>query len=87
MFEFDPVKSDANRAKHGIDFEEAQALWSGGKRVELPSGNDGVEERWLIIGMIGEKMWTAIVTYRGDAIRLISCRRARTREEKLYEQA
>ena len=41
----------------------------------------------MVIGMIAEKLWTAIVTYRGETVRLISCRRARAREEKLYEQA
>jgi len=87
VFEYDPAKSSANKAKHGIDFEEAQALWAGGKRVELSSRNDRAEERFMVIGMIAEKLWTAIVTYRGETVRLISCRRARAREEKLYEQA
>lgn len=35
-FEFDPAKSAANRAKHGIDFLEAQALWSDPDRLEVP---------------------------------------------------
>ena len=87
MFEFDPAKSEANRAKHGIDFEEAQALWQDADRFELPSRKEGDEERWLIVGTIAGKMWTAIVTYREGVPRLISCRRSRRKEERLYEQA
>jgi hypothetical protein len=39
-FEFDPLKSAANKAKHGIDFIEAQALWSDPDRIELPGAAD-----------------------------------------------
>jgi uncharacterized DUF497 family protein len=35
-FEWDPAKSTANKAKHGIDFEEAQAIWDDADRVEIP---------------------------------------------------
>ena len=30
IFEYDPKKSEANKAKHGIDFEETKALWNVG---------------------------------------------------------
>ncbi len=86
MFEFDPDKSAANKAKYGIDFVEAQALWSDGDRLELPSREGRTEERWLVIGQIADRRWTAIVTYRASVIRLISCRRARRSEERLYDQ-
>ena len=36
-FEFDPLKSDANLRKHGIDFLEAQALWRDPALVEIPA--------------------------------------------------
>lgn len=87
MFEFDSAKSDANRAKHGIDFVEAQALWSG-RIVEVPSAqhHDG-EDRYLVLGEIAGRIWTAIVTDRDGAIRIISVRRARDYEEAAYEQA
>lgn len=84
MFEYDAAKSAANRLKHGIDFEESQALWEDPRALEIPArGYD--EERWLVIGKIGDRLWSAIVTYRGDAIRLISVRRSRRDEIKLYE--
>ena len=84
MFEFDPVKSAANLTKHGIDFEQAQALWLDTKAIQLPSEIPVDEERWLVIGRIDEKTWTAIVTHRDEAVRIISVRRARDYEEELY---
>lgn len=83
-FEFDPAKSAANKAKHGIDFEEARQLWKDDDLLEMP-GEFENEARNLVIGMIAGKHWTAIVTYRGDRIRLISVRRARDLEIACYE--
>jgi uncharacterized protein len=76
MFDFDPAKSAANKAKHGIDFDDARALWKDKNRIELPSRDGSSETRWLVIGVIDDKRWTAIVTYRDAMTRLISCRRA-----------
>ena len=84
MFEFDPAKSEANRAKHGIDFEEAQALWRDPYRLAIPSLSAD-EERWLVTGKIGDRHWTAIHSFRDDAIRIISVRRARRNEVKNYD--
>jgi uncharacterized protein len=83
-FEFDPAKSQSNREKHGIDFSEAQRLWEQ-PVLRLPSKQRG-ESRELAIGKIGSTYWTAIVTQRGDSIRLISCRRARNEEKKVYQK-
>lgn len=83
-FEYDPAKSHSNQAKHGIDFEEAQALWDDECRLEIPARFRG-EDRFALIGRIHEIMWTAIYTLRGETIRLISCRRSRKEEVALYE--
>ena len=83
-FEFDPAKSGLNKLKHGIDFEEAQTIWANDNWLELAVPS--VEEpRYLVVGMIGEKYWTAVITYRPDGIRLISVRRARDAEIACYE--
>jgi uncharacterized DUF497 family protein len=83
-FEFDAAKSAANRAKHGIDFVEAQALWLDPDRIEVPARPMN-EPRALIIGRIAQTTWTATVTYRHEnTIRLISVRRARRGEEEKY---
>jgi uncharacterized protein len=83
QFEYDPQKSQSNLAKHGIDFETAKLLWSDLHRVELQATST-VEPRFLIIGKIQEKHWSAIVTYRGTVIRIISVRRSRENEVSLY---
>ena len=86
-FEFDPLKSAANKAKHGIDFTEAQALWLDPDRIELPARLTD-EPRFLIVGQIGQAVWTATVTYRHEeAIRIISVRRARHDEKARYAGA
>jgi len=84
VFEFDEAKSTANKSKHGIDFVEAQALWLDGNRLRVTARVEG-EPRFVLIGLVGDKHWSAIITYRGDAIRLISVRRARPMEVQSYE--
>lgn len=85
-FEYDPAKSAANKEKHGIDFDAAQALWLDDDMAELPSAAQVVNEvRYMVIGRIAGQHWTAIVTRRGDAIRIISVRRARKEEVGYYE--
>ncbi|WP_297970616.1 BrnT family toxin [uncultured Amaricoccus sp.] len=85
MFEFDPAKSAANLEKHGIDFEEVQAVWADTRRLEIPARTLG-EVRWALIGRIGLRHWTVIFTRRDDRLRLISARRARKEEVALYEE-
>lgn len=83
-FEFDLAKSATNKEKHDIDFEEAQALWGDPNLLEAPARSTD-EPRYLLVGMIGSTHWSAIVTYRGAYIRLISVRRARKTEIEYYE--
>ena len=78
-FEFDPAKSAANKIKHG-----AQAMWDDPDRLEIPARST-TENRFQVIGLRGQTVWSATVTYRHEeAIRLISVRRARTNERKQY---
>ena len=83
-FEFDERKSQANKAKHGIDFVDAQVLWNDPRRIEIPARTED-EPRFLTIGKIGDRHWSAVITYRGDDIRLVSVRRSRDEELALYE--
>lgn len=80
---FDPEKSVRNRAKHQIDFDQAQALWADPNRIEAPAVSI-TEPRFLAIGRIGEKVWSCVYTYRAEAIRIISCRPARRSERARY---
>ena len=84
MFEFDAQKSDGNKKKHGIDFYEAQALWDGSEFIEVPVKTSD-EPRYLAIGKISGKHWSAVITYRSDKIKIISVRRSRKEEIEIYE--
>ena len=83
-FEYDPVKSRINKEKHGIDFQEAQALWEDTDLVEIPARTSD-ELRFVVMGKIGDKHWSAIVTYRGSNVRIISVRHSRKEEVSVYE--
>lgn len=83
-FEYDSNKSDENKRKHAIDFEDVQRLWADPGVMEIPARTSD-EPRWLLIGKIDEKDWSAIITRRGENIRLISVRRSRGEEVALYE--
>jgi len=83
-FEFDSRKSNSNLEKHGIDFVEAQLLWLDPDLLEIPAKTVD-EPRYLLIGKILDRHWSAVVTYRDEKIRIISVRRARDEEIKIYE--
>jgi uncharacterized DUF497 family protein len=82
--EFDPAKSAANLAKHDIDFTTAQSIWRDTHRIEVP-GRTTDEPRWMVIGQIDGRCWSAVVTYRGEHVRIISVRRSREEEVAIYE--
>ncbi len=85
-FEWDGVKSRANREKHGIDFETARELWLDKDRIEIEAPHP-VEKRNIIIAKLQGKLWTAVYTMRSNAVRIISVRRSQEKEEKLYGKA
>ena len=83
-FEYDPQKSELNKIKHGIDFEEAKALWNDENSFQADTISQ-VEERFLVIGRIDGVIWTAVITYRNENVRIISVRRARGQEVENYD--
>jgi hypothetical protein len=83
-FEFDSEKSQSNKKKHGIDFRQAQALWEDSDLIEI-SARTSDEPRFLVVGKISGKHWSAIITYRDETIRIISVRRSRKEEVEIYE--
>lgn len=83
-FEFDVLKSQANLEKHGIDFQHAQLIWDDPEMIEVTAKSED-EFRALVVGRIEERHWSAIITYRERIIRIISVRRSRESEIKLYE--
>ncbi len=83
-FEYDPVKSRKNKEKHGIDFEEAKALWEDPFGKGFPARSDD-EIRYAIMAKYKRKLWMAYYTVRTERIRIISVRRARKGEKVIYE--
>jgi len=84
-FEWDEKMSDINLSKHGIDFNTATELWDDEERIQIQTAFP-IENRRILIGKIGEKIWAAIYTRRNNSIRIISVRRARKKEARIYEQ-
>jgi len=85
QYEYDPHKSEANREKHGLDFEEAKALWDDPYAIIVDARSE-TEPRFYVIGRIVDTFWTAVITYRGEAIRIISVRRSRKNEVLAYDE-
>lgn len=83
-FEYDEDKNQANLEKHGIDFLAAQTLWDDPDALEIEA-ESSAETRFLVVGLIQNKHWSAVVTYRNENVRLISVRRSRNKEVELYE--
>jgi len=83
-FEYDDKKSEINKRKHGLDFIEAQELWKDPDIIQIKANSD-TESRYLVIGNIENIIWSAVITYRGEKIRIISVRRARNSEVTIYE--
>jgi len=82
-FEWDDAKRHQNLVKHGIDFRDVRRLFDG-RPVRTSRSAHAEEERFVTTGIIEERLVTAIWTPRGNAIRIISARRARDGEERAY---
>jgi uncharacterized protein len=83
-FEYDINKSQSNLEKHDINFIDAQQIWDDPDFIEIQANSDD-EPRSLVIGRIADKLWSAVITYRKESIRIISVRRSRKTEIELYE--
>jgi len=84
VFQYDSSKSKDNLKKHGINFEDAQELWNDPDCIVIPVKTLN-EKRYLLIGNLNNKIWSAIFTIRNKKIRIISIRRSRKNEEKIYK--
>ncbi len=84
-FKYDREKSRSNKKKHGIDFNEAQALWLDPYAVVIDAKSD-TEFRSALIALSNGLFWTAFFTIRDKKIRLISVRRSRQNEERIYHE-
>lgn len=85
-FEWDATKNRRNVAKHGIDFEDAIAIFAG-PVAELPDDrqSDG-GQRWIAYGLIRLIVIAVVYVDRGEHRRIISARRATKDEAEHYYQ-
>ena len=88
-FEWDPQKAKRNLAKHGVPFEEAATVFGDPLgRITGDPRHSVDEERFVLLGLSQQQHLLAVMfPERGDAIRIISARRAIPREPKDYEQS
>jgi uncharacterized DUF497 family protein len=88
-FEWDDLKNETNRRKHGVSFEEARSVFNDerGLLLDDPDHNED-EERFILLGL-SSALQTLVVCHcyrcEDDAIRLISARRANRQEQENYE--
>ena len=89
-FEWDPRKAAANRAKHGVGFDEALTIFADplGRIVQDPRHSHG-EVRLTLLGMsVRHRLLAVMFTERGEnLVRIISARRATRHERHDYEEA
>ena len=88
-FVWDPGKAVSNERKHGVGFREATTAFDDSLSVTIPDPDHSVdEERFLLLGVSnGRRLLVIAHTERGEAIRIISARRANRRERRIYEEA
>ena len=83
-FEWGPAKRRANLAKHGIDFADAAKIFDGPTIEQVDDRMDHGEERILALGETNGRIIVVIHTWRGDARRIISARKATRHEAARY---
>lgn len=85
-YEWDPVKARANLGKHGVDFADAVDLFQDDLAITVEDPDTEGERRFVMIGTDGlGRLLVVVFTWRGDAVRLISARRATPQERRRYE--
>ncbi len=85
--EFDPAKSNGNVARRGLPFSlVARFEWP--TAVVLPDTRKAYPEpRFLALGMIGARLHVVVFTPTAEGVRVISFRKANSREGRKYDQA
>ena len=87
IVEFDPAKDEANRLKHGISLQVAEAIdLDRALRIEDRRSDYGGETRYIAYAPIEGRLHCFWYTMRGEAIRVIGLRKANDRERKRYER-
>ncbi|OZI31719.1 hypothetical protein CAL29_28000 [Bordetella genomosp. 10] len=84
---FDPAKDAINQRKHGVSLAKAEEFEWDGALAEEDARCDYGECRMIAIGYIGLRLHVAVYVDRDDARRILSLRKANSREIKRYAKA
>ena len=88
-FEWDERKYEINKLKHGVSFDEAVEAFDDPAAVLLPDVRHSTrhEKREILIGRVIHGVLVVIYTIRqsGNKVRIISARRANSKERRFYE--
>jgi hypothetical protein len=85
-YEWDDAKNRSNRAKHGLDFADAELVFAGPCVTFVDSRFDYGEERLVTLGLLAGRPVAIAHAARGEAMRIISMRKANWREQKIYQE-
>lgn len=86
-YEWDEAKNHSNRAKHGLDFADAEQVFAGRCVSFIDDRFDYGEKRLVTLGMLAGRVVVIAHVPRGDEVtRIISMRKANQREQKIYQK-
>ena len=87
VFEWDEVKAAENLAKHGVDFEQVEAFELDEAVIRKDGRAAYGETRLVALGPLNGRLHVLVFTLRGEKIRVISLRKANSRERSHYDEA
>jgi uncharacterized DUF497 family protein len=88
-FEWDPVKDQLNREKHGVTFEEAATIFDDDFQITISDPDHSIgESRYVTIGVTAQRRLVVVCHTEDDddRIRIISARTTTATERRIYEQ-
>ncbi len=88
QFEWDEMKSDACFAGRGFDFAYILPAFLDANRLVLEDTRwDYGEDRYQLLGCVGQRVFLVVFTHRDATVRIISARKANRREVEFYENS
>lgn len=82
--EFDETKRRQNLAKHGLDFSDFPKIFRRKHRIVCDIRRDYGEKRFIVVGLLASRLVVAAYTRRRTAYRVISMRKANSREQAAF---
>ena len=86
-FDWDDAKDAANLKKHGLSFDAASRVFGDPWSIDEEDFGAVGEQRFKKIGMVADRLAVVIYTFRGEAMRIISARKAERHEKRQYHKA